>query len=70
MSSMSIRIRTFAFGAALLASAIYSVAGPTMPLPPFPPGSGSGFISAGPTMPLPPFPPGSGAGIVASSAIA
>jgi hypothetical protein len=65
MSSISMNIRSFAFGAALLASSTYAVAGPTSPLPPFPPGSGSGIVAAGPTRPLPPFPPGSGSGIVA-----
>ena len=70
MPSVSMNIRSFAFGTALLALATYAVAGPTMPLPPFPPGSGSNIVAAGPTMPLPPFPPGSGSGIVSLPAAA
>ena len=70
MFSISVNFRSFAFGAALLASSTYAVAGPTMPLPPFPPGSGSGIVASGPTMPLPPFPPGSGSGILAYPPVA
>ena len=56
MISVSQRVRIAVLCVVFAFSASYAVAGPAVPLPPFPPGTSS--VVNGPAVPLPPFPPG------------